>query len=243
MLFWKSGPYLKTWQNNSILRVWAGCMCWYFGKSKKREAARAEDNDHADNGEWSLVNEAGYVQCCRLFLCTLCHTHLTNPVLYVVQNLAMNKFGKFPFFCWCMCVWAYVWMNRLFMYESDINTWFPTLIKHCHRAQFLKRHSLFHRNNTPFLFHQPLSTQVRFPSVALRRHEHGINESQPLACSVEESGKGWWDKSNTITLFYMNIQGWQWTKLSYVDSILTDWSIHSEKQMFSLPRHATFISR
>ena len=24
---------------------------------------------------WNLVNEAGYAQCCRLFLCTLCLTH------------------------------------------------------------------------------------------------------------------------------------------------------------------------
>lgn len=25
--------------------------------------------------EWNLVNEAGYAQCCRLFLYTQCHTH------------------------------------------------------------------------------------------------------------------------------------------------------------------------
>ena len=61
---------------------WTICACRCFGVPPW---VPAEARQRGQRGErimiplimegWNLVNEAGYAQCCRLFLCTLCLTH------------------------------------------------------------------------------------------------------------------------------------------------------------------------
>lgn len=95
--------------------------------------------------EWNLVNEAGYAQCCRLFLCTQCHidththTHLTALEVYSMCKIFTSLWA---------CIYIYMSVSVCEYLSVCVKAWplmIHQLIKHRHHKR-----CLFHTNRRQF---------------------------------------------------------------------------------------------